>query len=49
MIVIAEPGLRLGQSRDNSHTMEYDEFYQIAGVSGEHSWIRVDPPVSGGA
>jgi len=47
MITIAEPGLRLGQSRDNSHTMEYDEFYQIAGVSGEHSWIRVDPPVSG--
>lgn len=46
MIAIAEPGLTLGQSRDNSHTMEYHEFYQIAGVSGEHSWIQVDPPVS---
>jgi hypothetical protein len=46
MIAIAEPGLRLSQSRDNSHTKEYDEFYQIAGVSEEHSWIRVDLPVS---
>ena len=46
MIAIAEPGLRLGQSRDNPHTMEYDEFYQIADVS-EHQWIRVGSPVSG--
>ena|SRR2546428_5637435 len=34
-------------SQENSHTTEHDEFYQIAGVSREHSWIQLSPPVSG--
>jgi len=34
-------------SQENSYTKEHDEFYHMAGVSREHSWIQLSPPVSG--
>jgi hypothetical protein len=34
-------------SQENSHTTEHDEFYQIAGVSGEQAWIQLSPTISG--
>jgi len=34
-------------SRENTHTTEHDEFYQIAGVSREQAWIQLSPTISG--
>jgi len=36
-------------AQENTNTNEHDEFYQIAGVSREHVWIRLTPPGSGAA
>jgi hypothetical protein len=35
--------------QENGSTKEHDEFYRIAGISRETTWIQRSPPGSGGA
>ena len=42
-------GLELAKkfAQENTNTKEHDEFYNIAGITGENIWIQRSPPGSG--